>query len=364
MNYRLILSAVCLLSVATSRCAGATNPADGQIQQLLRQHRDTQKGATGLAAGVVDVKGQKVFSYGTLDGNRQREVDGDTVFEIGSVSKVFTGLLLELMIERGEMKLDDPIHMYLPSSVKPPTFGGKEITLRHLVTHTAGLPRFPSNVVPRPGDDPFADYTAERLYTFLSAYPLPREPGTKFDYSNLGVGLLGHLISLKARTNYEALLVNWICASLKMPSTCVTLSPELKPRFASGHDPSGAPARNFNAPIFTGAGGIVSSVNDMLKFLAANLGLSQSPLMAAMKKTHEVQFDGQEHRLGMAWHYATNRGPGVLMHNGMTRGYHAFVALDPPRRRGVVVLSNSAQPVEAIGWRLLELNADTKLAPK
>src|SRR5262249_6238408 len=138
-------------------------------------------------------------------------------------------------------------------------------------------------------------------------------------------------------------------------STCITVSPESKERFAQGHDPSGARAHNYAAPIFVGAGGVVSSVNDMLKFIAANLGLQPGPLTGAMQKTHAVQFDGGGHRLGMAWHLAPNFGPDMLRHSGQTLGYPSLVILDLPHRRGVVVLANSAQPVEPIGWRLLGL---------
>ena len=138
-------------------------------------------------------------------------MDGDTLFEIGSISKVFTGLLLELMIERGDMRLDDPISKFLPASVKTPTTGGKEITLRNLVTHTAALPLSPSNVARRPGGDYLADYTDEKLYAMLSNYTPPLEIGKRFEYSSVGFTLLGHLISLKAGTNYETLLVSQIC---------------------------------------------------------------------------------------------------------------------------------------------------------
>src|SRR5437870_1272171 len=151
------------------------------------------------------------FSYGKLNQGESPKVDGDTLFEIGSISKVFTGLLLELMIERGDMRLDDPISKFLPASVKTPTTGGKEITLRNLVTHTAALPLSPSNVARRPGGDYLADYTDEKLYAMLSNYTPPHEIGKRFEYSSVGFTLLGHLISLKAGTNYETLLVSQIC---------------------------------------------------------------------------------------------------------------------------------------------------------
>ena len=161
------------------------------IHAFLQQRIDGEKRPGGIVVGIVDERGSSVVSYGKLDNGTDEEVNGDTLFEIGSITKTFTALLLQDMIERGEMKLDDPVAKYLPASVKLPTRNGKEITLRHLATHTSGLPRMPDNFDPKAADDPFADYTPEQLYAFLSGYKLTRNPGAKWEYSNLGVGLAG-----------------------------------------------------------------------------------------------------------------------------------------------------------------------------
>ena len=159
-------------------------------------------------------------------------MDGDTLFEIGSITKVFTALLLQDMIERGEMKLDDPVQKYLPNSVKMPTYQGKEITLLHLATHTSGLPR---------DDD-------GQLYAFLSHCALRQAPGTRLEYSNLGMGLLGHVIALKADKDYETLVVERICQPPGMDSTRITLPPELESRLAIGHAMPGSRVRGFRPP--------------------------------------------------------------------------------------------------------------------
>ena len=151
-----------------------------------------------MVVGIVDEHGSRIISCGKLDNGTDQEVNGETLFEIGSITKTFTGLLLQDMIQRGEMKLDDPVAKYLPKSVKMPTRRGKEITLLHLVTHTSGLPAMPNNLGLTRADNPFAHYTVEKLYAFLTACNLPRDPGAKFEYSSLGMGLLGHVIALKA----------------------------------------------------------------------------------------------------------------------------------------------------------------------
>lgn len=209
------------------------------IHAFLEHRVDVEKRDVGIVVGIVDEHGSRVVSYGRMDNGTDEQVNGDTLFDIASITKPFTGLLLQDMIERGEMKLDDPVAKYLPKSVKMPARNGKEITLFHLATHTSGLPHIAPNLDPKRADQLFADYTVEELNAFLSGYQLTRDPGTKFEYSSLGMGLLGHVIALKARTNYESLVVDRICRPLNMDSTRITLTPELKSRFATGHNQFG-----------------------------------------------------------------------------------------------------------------------------
>src|SRR5688572_6054625 len=175
------------------------------IRASLQRRIEVEKKSVGIVVGIVDEHGSRIVSCGKMDNGTDNEVDGDTLFDIASITKPFTGLLLQEMIERGEMQLDDPVAKYLPRSVKMPARNGKAITLRHLVTHTSGLPHIAENLDPQTADQPFANYTVEELYAFLSGYQLAHEPGAKFEYSSLGAGLLGHVIGLKAGTDYESL---------------------------------------------------------------------------------------------------------------------------------------------------------------
>ena len=161
------------------------------IHAFLQQRVEVEKRDVGMVVGIVDEHGSSIVSYGKLDNGTDQEVNGDTLFEIGSITKTFTALLLQDMIERGEMKLDDPVAKYLPKSVKMPTRNGKEITLLQLATQTSGLPLFPDNLDPKRADNPYADYTVEKLYAFLSGYQLTRDPGAKYEYSERGNGIAG-----------------------------------------------------------------------------------------------------------------------------------------------------------------------------
>ena len=201
------------------------------------------------------------------------------------MTKVFTTLLMQDMVDHKEVKLDDPIGKYLPRTVKTPTRDGREITLVDLATHTSGLPDAPDNFHPSNGDDPWANYTVAQMYDFLSRYALPRAIGTNYEYSNVGMGLLGHILALKAGTSYESLLVGRVCDPLQMTSTRLTFNDEMKMRLAHGHAECGVPVVNWTSNALEGDGALFSSVNDMVKFLAANMGKLPSPLSAAMKKT-------------------------------------------------------------------------------
>src|ERR1700728_3129984 len=176
-----------------------------------------------------------MVAYDALEKGDTRTLDGDTLFEIGSITKVFTALLAADMAQRDELRLDDPIAKYLPTNVKVPERHGRQITLIDLATHTSGLPRMPENFHPKDPNNPYADYSVDALYSFLSSYELRRDIGAKYVYSNLGFGLLGLGLAQRAGTDYEQLVVTRICNPLGMESTRITLSQPLRQRFAAGH---------------------------------------------------------------------------------------------------------------------------------
>jgi len=178
------------------------------------QHRVDEKRDVGVVIGLVDEHGTRIVCSGKLDNGTSEDVNGSTVFEIGSITKTFTALLLEDMVQCGQMKLDDPVVKYLPASVKMPVRNGRKITLLQLATHTSGLSGTSVTWIPKRADDPRADYTMERLYDFASNSKLTRDPGTKYEYSTAGIALLGQAITLKAGMNYESLVQDRICRPL------------------------------------------------------------------------------------------------------------------------------------------------------
>lgn len=351
-----------LLLLFAAQAALAQVIDDAAIRKILVDRIDSRRASVGIVVGVIEPSGRRVVSHGTVAKGDKRVVGGDTVFEIGSVTKVFTALLLADMVARGEVALTDPVSKYLPAEVKVP-----KVTLEQLATHTSGLPRLPSNLAPKDGRNPYADYTEAQLYEFLSTVPA-REGAAPYDYSNLGAGLLGHALARRAGTDYETLVRTRILEPLGMKSTSITLTPAMKDRLAHGHDAEMKPAANWDLPTLAGAGALRSTANDMLTFLGAMLGITKSPLAAPMASMLAPRrpAGGAGHEIALGWHIYKTGDREIIWHNGGTGGYRTFAGFDPKSRTGVVVLSNAStgEGVDDIGRHLLVSTLPLLPAPK
>jgi CubicO group peptidase (beta-lactamase class C family) len=312
------------------------------------------KKGVGIVVGLIDRHGQRVFGYGSVTVKKGLAPDGDTVFEIGSITKVFTTLVLAQMVRDGELKLDDPVKKHLPPEVKVPRRNDKDITLLHLATHTSGLPIAPTDmrwhvlVRPRDWDNPYAHYGTRQLYAFLAKYRLPRDPGESYDYSNVGLGLLGIALTHRARArSYDELIRCRVGDLLGMKDTRVTLSQGQRARFAQGHDDYGDPTSTWDFETMEGFAALRSTANNLLRFLSANLGLTRTKLHAALQDCRNARQEtpDKQVRVGLGWHLLTLPGAiePVICHSGETGGARAFLGFRKASGVAVVVLSNSAQ---------------------
>src|SRR5581483_8490814 len=231
---------------------------------------------------------RQVMAEGRVAAGSAHKPDANTVFEIGSATKVFTSLLLADMIERGEVKADTPVAELLPASVKVPARNGRVITLLDLSMQVSGLPRIPDNI-DASDPNPYAKYTPDKLYAFLNSYTLTRDPGEKYEYSNLGVGLLGLALARKLGMSYEGAVRKRILEPLGMKSTSITLSADQKKRLAAGYDGGLSPAHNWDFDALAGCGALRSTADDLLRFVAANLGFVDTPLKGAMRRMLSVK---------------------------------------------------------------------------
>ena len=290
------------------------------------------------------------------------------MFEIGSITKILTALLLADMVERGEVVLDDPVATYLPAAVTVPDYHGQPITLLDLATYTSGLPRLPGNFAPADPLNPYVDYTVEQLYAFLSGYTLTYAPGTHYEYANVGFGLLGHALARRADRSYEDLLIQRICNPLGLDSTRITLSPEMQTRMAQGHDDCQEPTPLWDLPSLPGAGAVRSSADDLLVFLEACLGRRATPLAPAMARLLATRRPTNRHQVqvGLGWFMIDEHDDAIVTKTGGTGGFATFVGFSPGSGRGAIVLTNAANSARAsdIGQHLINasypLSADRK----
>ncbi len=208
------LSAVALGMTAAANVHAAVDVQ--ALQTLLVERVDERKWGTAIVVGISSPQGRQIVSYGTLSVEDRRKVDGATVFEIASLTKVLTALVLADTANRGRVKLDSPVSTCVPDGVKIPQHAGKQITFLDLVTHTSGLPLRPTNLASQTALNKYAGYTVKQLYEGLATFELSRDPGTKFEYSNWGFGLLGHALGHCAGMSYEALLAERVTGPLGM----------------------------------------------------------------------------------------------------------------------------------------------------
>ena len=306
------------------------------------------KSKAALVVGFVDPNGTKIFSFGNMSKAHNIPVNQSTLFDIGSITKTFTTLLLADMVTQGMVNLKDPIDKYLPANVKVPEFNGTKITLEDLATHTSGLPFLPSNIWlnGKVGGTINPNYSANQMYAALSNFTLTREPGSKFQYSDFGVGLLGYILSLKAGIPYNQLLQGRILNVLGMNDTKITLSQsDIKNRFPVGH----MGGKEIKTPIIPvvieGAGAFRSTAADMLKYVSANLGFLHTTLDNAIQLQHLIthpvppsnQINYSEY-MALGWRVLTNFGTETLSHTGAINGWNANVAFTPAKQIGVVSL--------------------------
>ena len=310
------------------------------------QHTVNAAGPNGcMVVGIVDESGSRVVSYGKLDNGTDHEASGDALFAIHSATGTFTRMLLMDMVERGEMQLDDPASKYLPESVKLPTYKGKEITLRHLAKEISGLPDFIDALDSKRADNPFADFTVEKMDAFISGCQLTAAPGTRHFHGGVDMGLLGQAMASKVGTDYEALMATRVFQPLNMASTRFTLTPELRVRLASEHDDSGFgyAIPSYEWGILKPVAGLYSSANDLLKFASASLGLMPSSLTPLLKKgAADFAYVPQP------------RAPGIIHTGGGGFAGGSYIGLDRARRRGVVILNTSCGVRRDLGRFLLQ----------
>ena len=312
-------------------------PTNEHIRNLLAERM--RHNGVGTVVGVIEPSGQRIIVFGRSGAADGRPLDGDTVFQIGSVSKVFVGLLLADMVRRGEVSLDEPAQKYLPSGAKMP-IRGRPITLLDLSTHRSGLPSMPDNFRLEADPNPVEAYTVEDLWQFLAQYQLTREPGEKFEYSNLAVSLLGHLLARRAGKDYEALLKERVLEPLGMRSTAITPGAAMNARLAPGHDHYLQPVYVWEMKTLQASGSLRSYRERHAAFIGAYLGEPRTRLADSMALQLRTRFP-ENGAMALGWSVQKIGEREIYTHEGGKTGYRSAASFDLRTRTGIVVLQNA-----------------------
>ncbi|GAB3800553.1 hypothetical protein GCM10028819_26090 [Spirosoma humi] len=315
------------------------------------------KASVGTVVASLVNSQEDYFVYGLANGTDKQPITKQSIFEIGSITKTFTSLLLAELVVAGTVNLNDPVQKFLPDSVNMPSFNGQPITLIDLATHTSGLPRLPSNLKPKDPQNPYADYGLKELYAFLNTHQLKRAVGT-YEYSNLGVGLLGHALTLITGKSYEQMLQDIICKPLNMTETS-TLN--VSANLTSGHSDS-SPVAHWDFGVLAGAGAIRSTAEDMMRYVKAEMGLLPSSLKPAMELTQQPHRRvAKDIQMGLGWHIQAVNTDQLFWHNGGTGGYTSFTGFSRKTNKAITILNNSDRSVDDLGVHFFD--PSVKIAP-
>jgi CubicO group peptidase (beta-lactamase class C family) len=329
------------------------SPLDKQVDSAVQPYIKRLP-TTGLSIGILKDGKTSFYGYGeTARGNK--EIPNEhTLFEIGSLTKTFTSILLADAVLKGKVQLDDPINKYLPNDIPALEYEGIPITLLTLANHSSGIPRMPNNFNPKNQGDPYIGYTNNDLFDFYRKFKPTRKPGEKYEYSNLAVGTLGVILERVNKEKYEPLFINTICKPLHMNETREFLLPQDSARFAKGYNEDGNfnPAWNFKS--LQAAGAIRSTSSDLLKYAQANMGSAPSNLNKALQKTHAQTFSDGNNKVCLGWHLIKPGQDEVIFHNGQTGGYHSYLAINLEKKFAVVILSNCGLGTEEAGNALMK----------
>ena len=330
----LLLTALALLS-ATSIAESHVN-LDHVTKQL--ENAVEREMVRAAVVATFDAGTTEFIGIGQIDDAHSQSPDEETVFEIGSISKVFTALLIQTLVDSDELSWDSTIQEVLPG-VSIANEQVQQITLRELAIHSSGLPRLPTNMDPEDLFDPYADYDSQLLESFLAEFD-PESLNKQQAYSNLGFGLLGHIATRVGKATYSDLMNEDVLKPLDMSHSSTQPTKETLEKMAVGFS-GGATMPSWNFSAMAGAGSLLSSAKDLIVFVEKNVEVADSPIHDSLRNLRKPQVMPNQ---GLAWALSkTDDGKPVFWHSGTTGGYASFLAISPQESRGWVILTTSTE---------------------
>ncbi|WNG33073.1 beta-lactamase family protein [Archangium violaceum] len=346
-----------MLAAVATLCAGAAQAmTDAELKSVVERRLSGDRTGACFAVAVID--DEIARTYVCANAKDAGRIDSKTAFELGSVTKTLTATLFADLMAQGKVSLEAPLASLLPKGTKVPTFQGKPILLKHIVTHTSGLPSLPSRLPLKDPANPYADLDEKTLLESLADVKLEQAPGSRFEYSNFGMMLLSAGIARRAGVDFETLLDRRLFTPLGMEGAYVNERPDTV-RVATGHLPNGQPTSAWTfATNLAGVGGVHATLDDMVRYVEAGLGRRKSSITPAVQRTLRPIETPSGQRMGMSWMLTPLVGRTVHVHEGGTGGFTSLVALDVQQRRGVVVLSDTAllslNGLGSLGMHLLD----------
>ncbi|MFB6307025.1 MAG: serine hydrolase, partial [Flavobacteriales bacterium] len=338
----------------------------------IRKYMDimiNSRHSPGIVVGIIDSTGHTYYeTRGYHSYDKEKKITENTIFEIGSLTKIFTATLLTIYDEKGKVNMNDRIGKYLPDSITPPQYKGKGITLKELAMHFSGLPRLPGNLVMTDPKDPYADYTEKELYEFINDHQLENKPGEKYQYSNVGYGILGHILATNRNSSFKEIITQNLLNELNMENTYVKIPQKDKNRFAQGHQ-GVKKTSHWHIPTLKGAGILRSTPSDLSKFMKAEMGIEKTAFNKAIQKTqipYKKMIDTIDTQyMGLGWHIMINENKDTLIwHSGGTGGFSSYVGYNKQSKQGVVILSNSSSNISKLGQYIINPNRGLKMPSK
>jgi CubicO group peptidase (beta-lactamase class C family) len=330
---------------------------------LVNQYFKRRKSLT-LTIGIVANDEQYIWGYG-----QHHSFDySSAIYEIGSITKVFVTSLLSIMEKKGLVNLTDSIGKYIPELIENNKV--KNITLEQLATHTSGLPRLPGNLKDTITNklNPYENYKEHHLIDYLKSFDSKLVQTVV--YSNLGMGLLGYILSTHMKQSLDEMIREEICLPLSLTNTTFHLHEDQKARLLPVYKANGKQVLHWDLDVLAGAGALKSTVLDLINFMKANLGLSEFPFTKQLQECHQPRHTLlSDWEVGLGWMVKTEKnGEKIYWHNGGTYGSTSFIGFHKEKKAGVVVLTNNGtstlthilssfglakMPVDAIGFKLI-----------
>ena len=338
-----------------TRASDAVLPREADVRSLLMHRIDDERQSLGMIVGFVSTAGRSVVAQGARSRTDSRAPAADSLFNIGSITKLFTAVLLADAVRRGELRMDDPVQRHLPAGYSMPTFEGRQITLTDLVTHTSGLPSAPDDFPPETDLAAQASYGRKQFADFLARLRLTEPPGTRWNYSNFSYALLGEALAFRTQTEFKALMTKRVLVPLGLSNTYVSLDKAPRDRVIAFHDFERREIPQEPTPVLPGFGGMYSCANDLLTFVSDFMGIRQTsfakPMAAMMRTKRPIGAYPGDQALGPQIYGDADHVQ--IGHAGSTSG-HSSALLWDRARFGVVVLSNASPPVMDIAFHMLD----------